>query len=57
MSGYSDTRYDYENSPVLSSSSDYYNFDFTPPSVDGDFYASVYIYDDMIVPESCYNSS
>ena len=50
MSGYSDARYDYENSPVLSSSSSYYNFDFTPPSIDGDFYASVYIYDDMIVP-------
>lgn len=54
MSGYDNIRYDYENSPVPSSTSDYLQFDFDPLTVDGDMFASVYLYEDMVVPSSCW---
>jgi len=56
MTGYSNIRYDYENSPATSSTSSYMDFPFTPPSVNGDMFASVHAYEDMVVPASCYES-
>lgn len=50
MIGYSDSRYDYENSPTMSSTSEYINFEFTTPFVDGDFYVATYLYEDMVMP-------
>jgi hypothetical protein len=50
MDGYIDSRYDYENSPTMSSTSEYIDFEFTTPSVDGDFYVATYLYEDMIMP-------
>jgi len=57
MSGYSNIRYDYENSPAKSSPDSFMKFNFTPPIVDGDMFTSVHLYEDLVVPVSCYKTN
>ena len=53
MIGYMDSRYDYENSPTVPDDmTTYLFFTFTTPTVEGDFFVSTYLYEDMVTPQT-----